>query len=182
MGTFQVRNAAAQNPPATPQAAPAADEPDAETAKKYEEFSKQLTGSTMHGFFSTDGKGSDLKEDRYDLKSVTKLPTGDLWMFNVRIRYGDHDVPVPLPLTVSWAGKTPVIVVDQLTIPGLGTFDARVVIADGRYAGTWQHGDVGGHLFGKIVPAGAAAEQPPPAAEGEAPGAERQEPETAAEP
>jgi hypothetical protein len=22
----------------------------------------------------------------------------------------------------------------------------------GRYAGTWQHGEKGGHLFGKIVP------------------------------
>ena len=30
-------------------------------------------------------------------------------------------------------------------------FARRVVIADGKYAGTWQHGKVGGHLFGKIV-------------------------------
>jgi hypothetical protein len=96
---------------------------------------------------------------------VTKLPTGDLWLFKVRIRYGDHDVTVPLPLTVNWAGKTPVIVVDQLTIPALGTFDARVVIAGARYAGTWQHGEVGGHLFGKIEPAGESADkdEPPPA-------------------
>ena len=35
-------------------------------------------------------------------------------------------------------------------IPGLGTFSSRVVIYEGRYAGTWQHGDVGGHLFGVL--------------------------------
>jgi hypothetical protein len=32
----------------------------------------------------------------------------------------------------------------------LGTFDARVVIHDQKYAGTWKHGEVGGHLFGTI--------------------------------
>ena len=38
----------------------------------------------------------------------------------------------------------------DLAIPNLGTFTARVVIYDGRYAGTWQHGKVGGNLFGRI--------------------------------
>ena len=42
------------------------------------------------------------------------------------------------------------ITVDKLTIPGMGTFDARVVIRGGKYAGTWMHDDVGGHLFGTI--------------------------------
>ena len=131
-------------------------QPDAaadEMAKRLTEFGQQLSGSTWQGHFTVDGQAGDMKEERYEIQSVSKLPGGDTWLFKVRIRYGDHDVNVPLPLTVSWAGKTPVIVVDRLTIPGLGTFDARVVIADQRYAGTWQHGDVGGHLFGKIVPA-----------------------------
>ncbi len=114
-------------------------------------FSKQLSGSTLQGHFTVDGQTDRLKEERYEIQSVSKLPAGDMWLFKVRIRYGDHDVNVPLPLTVNWAGSTPVIVVDRVTIPGLGTFDARVVIAGQRYAGTWQHGDVGGHLFGKIV-------------------------------
>jgi hypothetical protein len=129
-----------------------------DAAKLHAEFAKLLTGCTMSGHFTVDGKSDALKEERYEVESVTKLPAGDLWLFKVRIRYGDHDVNVPLPLTVSWAGKTPVIVVDHLTIPGLGTFDARVVIADQRYAGTWQHGEVGGHLFGKVVTAEAKSE------------------------
>ena len=48
------------------------------------------------------------------------------------------------------AGDTPIITLTNLEIPGLGTFTSRVIIYEGRYAGTWQHGDVGGHLFGRI--------------------------------
>jgi hypothetical protein len=55
---------------------------------------------------------------------------------------------------VKWAGKTPVITLDNVTIPGLGTFSSRVVIDGPLYAGTWQHDAVGGHMFGKIVPVG----------------------------
>ena len=62
----------------------------------------------------------------------------------------DKDVTVPIPLEIKWAGDTPVITLTDLAIPSLGTFTARVVIYDGRYAGTWQHGQVGGHLFGRI--------------------------------
>jgi len=49
-----------------------------------------------------------------------------------------------------WSGNTPVITLDNLWIPGMGTFSARVLIHQGRYAGTWSHGDKGGHLFGRI--------------------------------
>ena len=38
----------------------------------------------------------------------------------------------------------------DLSIPGLGTFSAHVVIDGQKYAGTWAHGKVGGHLYGKI--------------------------------
>jgi hypothetical protein len=43
-----------------------------------------------------------------------------------------------------------VITLTNLAIPGLGTFTSRVVIYDNQYAGTWQHGKVGGNLFGRI--------------------------------
>lgn len=55
-----------------------------------------------------------------------------------------------MPLEIKWAGDTPVITLTDLAIPGLGTFTARVVIYDNKYAGTWQHGQVGGSLFGRI--------------------------------
>jgi hypothetical protein len=120
-------------------------------AARFATLAEKLSGSAFEGHFSTDSKPGEFKQDRYELQSVSKLPTGDLWLFKTRIRYGDHDVTVPLPITIKWVDQTPMIVVDSLSIPGLGVFDARVVIAGDRYAGTWQHGDVGGHLFGRIT-------------------------------
>jgi hypothetical protein len=35
------------------------------------------------------------------------------------------------------------------------------VIYEGRYAGTWQHGDVGGHLFGLLKRDEKPAEEKP---------------------
>ncbi|HEX6963094.1 MAG TPA: hypothetical protein VF175_14590, partial [Lacipirellula sp.] len=64
--------------------------------------------------------------------------------------YGDHDVTAPLTLPIRWAGDTPVICVDELPIPGLGAFTARVMIYRDHYAGFWAGKDHGGHLFGVI--------------------------------
>jgi hypothetical protein len=55
-----------------------------------------------------------------------------------------------MPINVLWAGNTPVMTLDKITIPGLGTFSARVVFHENKYAGTWVHDNVGGHLFGRI--------------------------------
>ena len=127
----------------------------AKAAPSQEELEKQfaqtMSGATLVGRFTLieDKQEQPLKEDRYTLGTVKKLPNG-LWSFETRIQYGDHDVKVPLALEVKWAGDTPVITMTNMEIPGLGTFSTRVVLYEGRYAGTWQHGQVGGHLFGKI--------------------------------
>ena len=100
-----------------------------------------------------DAKGAGaLKEDRYTLGQVKKLQ-GDLWLIEARIQYGEHDVTVPLALKVKWAGDTPVITLTDFTVPGMGTFTARVLFYRGQYAGTWRHGEHGGEMFGKILPA-----------------------------
>jgi hypothetical protein len=49
-----------------------------------------------------------------------------------------------------FAGDTPMISMTDLAIPTLGTFTARVFFHSDRYSGTWQHGEYGGHMFGKI--------------------------------
>ena len=36
-------------------------------------------------------------------------------------------------------------------VQGLGTYDARLVIYKGGYAGTWGGGTGGGKMFGNIV-------------------------------
>ncbi len=123
---------------------------DAPSEADYDALSKLLTNSVFEGHFTVDGQDAAPKKEQYFLKKVKKLSTGDYWLFQTRIKYGDHDVTVPLSLPIKWSAKTPVSTVDNVTIPGLGTFNARVLIADGKYAGTWQHGKVGGHLYGSI--------------------------------
>ena len=133
----------------------AADPPKVKPAPTQEELDKQfaetLSGATMVGNFTVVGAKSDqpLKEDRYTLGEVKKLKNG-LWSFETRIQYGDHDVKVPLALEVKWAGDTPMITLDKVLVPGLGTFTARVLVHRDWYAGTWSGGDHGGHMFGKI--------------------------------
>jgi hypothetical protein len=141
-----------QNVAGTAESAAAEREKEKQQARS-DAFDKRLSGSILEGRFSIDGQEGDLKQERYEIADVSPIPGSDRWLFKTRIRYGDHDVTVPLVLPVKWAGETPVIVVNKVAIPGLGTFDASVVIDGDRYAGTWQHDDVGGHLFGRVLKA-----------------------------
>ena len=117
-----------------------------------EDFSKYLSGTVLTGVFTIDGKPLDkLHEERYEIKSAKKLEGYDsLWEIVTRIKYGDKDLELPVEINVEWVGKTPVMVMDSVSLPGLGTFSARVVFHDKKYAGTWKHDDVGGHLFGRV--------------------------------
>ena len=110
-----------------------------------------LTNVKFVGSFTVSGKESEApKEEEYTITSALKLDEPDLWLLKARIKYGKTDQTFPIPLEIKWAGDTPIITLTNLEIPGLGTFTSRVIIYEGRYAGTWQHGDVGGHLFGRI--------------------------------
>ena len=125
---------------------------DAESARQTAEadFSKLLTGATLVGNFTTDSDepvdpARLLRPDRYELATVNKVKD-DFWLFV----YVHKGVPIPLTMKVLWAGKTPVLTLDEFTIAGMGTFSARLMFHGDRYAGTWQHGKVGGLMFGKI--------------------------------
>lgn len=132
--------------PTKPPAKPASSQ--ADLIKKLE---KDLTGVKLVGRFTVTGKEEMTpKDEEYTIQSAMKLDEPDLWLIKARIKYGKTDGTFPIPLEIKWAGDTPVITLTNLEIPGLGTFSSRVVIYEGRYAGTWQHGDVGGHLFGVL--------------------------------
>ncbi len=122
-----------------------------EMTKLQSEFGSLMKKSVLVGTFTIDGdnRGKEMPE-RYEISKIVKQANGDYWNFFARIKYGDHDVTLPIPVEVKWAATTPVITVDNLTIPGMGTFDARVLISDNKYAGTWRHGKVGGLMYGKI--------------------------------
>lgn len=114
-------------------------------------FAATMSNAVLKGSFTAGPirPGEPLKEDKYTLGEVKKLDSGK-WLFSTRIQYGEHDVTLPLVLDVMWAGDTPVITLTKLPVPALGTFTARVLVYDDHYAGTWDGGDHGGHLFGVI--------------------------------
>jgi hypothetical protein len=115
-----------------------------------EQFEKMMTGAVLVGHSTLDGKDGLSGEERYSIDRVTKV-NGDVWMFQARTRLEGHEIPVPIPVTIKWAGDTPVIEVTDIGIPGMGSYTARVILYRDRYAGTWSGKDHGGHLFGAIV-------------------------------
>ena len=114
------------------------------------QFAARLERSTLVGYFTVTGREDrPLRPDRYDLASVAKI--GDnLWRFNTRMRHDDVDLTVPIAVPLQWVGDTPMIMMTDTSLPGIGTFTCRVFFYGDRYAGTWQSGTTGGHLFGRI--------------------------------
>ena len=121
-------------------------------AEREAALAKMLSGATLEGSFTMTTRGFDptkLTPEKYTLGEVKKV-TDNAWVFPTRIQYADRDLTLPITLPIEWAGDTPVVVVDNLGLPGLGTVSARVMFFADHYAGYWKHGDAGGHLFGVI--------------------------------
>ncbi len=114
------------------------------------QFQDMLSGAALVGYSTSSHKEGLSGEERYSIDKVSKL-AGDTWLFQARMRLGTHEVPLPIPVTIKWAGDTPVITLTDMSIPGMGTYTARVVLYRGQYAGTWSGKHGGGQMFGKIV-------------------------------
>jgi hypothetical protein len=156
---------AAADPPKAKEAEAAV--PDRATLEK--RFSELLSNATMLGTYTTDGVDMDKppKPDGYEIESATKLDKGDYWVILAKMKYGENSVKIPVTVRILWAGDTPVLTLTDLTIPGLGTFTCRLLFYGDRYAGTWQHGDHGGHMWGKIEKTKKTESPEKPAAEGQ---------------
>ena len=119
-------------------------------AERELKLAEYLNGIKLIGKFTIDGKEAPPKTEEYTISKCEKMDKADMYRLTARIQYGDVDAEVPLELKILWSGDTPVITMDSFWIPGMGTFDARVMIRRGRYAGTWQHDAVGGHMYGVL--------------------------------
>ena len=113
-----------------------------------QEFIDTLTGATMEGQSSRDGK-EGVSPDKYNIVKVEK-GNGDNWTFFVKIAFRGQEMTVPIPLEVKWAGDTPLIMVTDKGYPGMGTYTARVVVYKGHYAGTWSGKNGGGKVWGVV--------------------------------
>ncbi|MDA7662727.1 hypothetical protein N8550_01870 [Pirellulaceae bacterium] len=132
------------------------DDEDVKTKMTQEElfakFTEDMKNVKLIGTFTVDGRGGKFMEEEYVITSVKKTDESNYWVINAKIKYGKIDVTVPLVLPVEWAGETPMISISDLKIPlvGSGSFGAKVIFSEGKYAGTWNHDKVGGHMFGRI--------------------------------
>ncbi len=149
LGSLPFHAAFAQDaaPPVATKSTEVGDASDADQVTRLAEY---LNGCKFVGKFTVDGQ-DNAKTEEYTISKCEKLPEQDMYRLTARIKYGDVDSELPLDLPIRWSANTPVITLDNFWIPAMGTFSARVLLHGDRYAGTWQHGEKGGHMFGKIV-------------------------------
>src|SRR5437762_4210382 len=115
-------------------------------AELEKQFEQMMTGVTLIGHSTRLNRdGIAPGEEKYVIEKVSKL-TGETWLIRARIQYGSRDLPVPLPVTIKWAGDTPVITLTDLAIPGMGSYTARVLLYRDQYAGTWSAQRGGGQM------------------------------------
>ena len=143
-------------------AAPAARGETVDRAELERRFTESLTGVVLSGTWQMKTEAghpagktplTEPRPDKYTIKEVQKLHD-DFWMISARIEYGDKDVTLPIAVRVVWAGDTPVITIDDLAMPMLGKYSARVMVYGGYYSGTWFGDCYGGILSGQIVKEG----------------------------
>lgn len=132
-------------------------QPVAKAAPSKEELEERFRAALKNVTFSgrwclvKEGKLTEERDEKYTISSAVKL-SEDSWAIYARVQYGQRDVTIPVPVQVKWAGETPVITLDKVALPGLGTYSARVVVHEGTYAGTWSGPGVAGLLHGLIQP------------------------------
>lgn len=112
------------------------------------QFAERMRNVTLVGSFTVAGQEDRVPQpDRYEIDSVEKIGD-DLWRFEAKCCGVDGAAPIAVPLR--FIGDTPMILMTETSLPGMGTFTVRVFFYGDRYAGTWQHGEDGGHLWGRI--------------------------------
>lgn len=127
-----------------------------ETQTREEKLVEFLDNCKLIGHFTIDRRGGNGSEEAYTISKCEKLPAKDMYRLTAKIKYGTTEAEVPLEIKIVWAENTPVMILDNFWVPGMGTFSSRVMFHGKRYAGTWQHGDVndekqiGGLMFGRV--------------------------------
>lgn len=114
-------------------------------------FVEDMKDVSLVGVFNVRGREDRAPSpDRYDIRSVQKVGE-DKWQFNASMSCcGLSGTAIPIVVPMRWFGDTPMIVMTDHELPGVGTFTVRVFFYGDRYAGTWQNPRTGGHMWGRI--------------------------------
>ena len=127
-------------------------------------FEAAMKDARLEGQFNVIAPNGQMPAyDELYMVSEMERGEGNTWIFKAKMSYGNQEHPAefPIPVQVLWAGDTPVITMTDTTVEGLGTFTVRLLLHGDRYAGSWQHGAVGGHMWGRLVKDGAEGGESP---------------------
>ena len=129
-----------------------ADKPKFDQEEAEMKFKALLTKATLAGYATSlkDGKLGEEKGDKYNVVNVVKTG-GDALVVSARLKYGDREFVAPIPVQVKWAGDTPVMIVDNVGIPGGSTYSARVMFYNQTYSGTWTGARGGGGMIYGVI-------------------------------
>ena len=75
--------------------------PEPAAAEIESQFEQMMNGAVMVGHSTLDGKDGLSGEERYSIDHVSRL-SGDMWMFQARMKLEGHEIPVPVPVTIKW--------------------------------------------------------------------------------
>jgi len=118
-----------------------------------ERFKLLFTKSYLSGRWAPlkDGVlGEERTGDKYQIVSVAK-GNGDNWTVSAKLKYRDQEFVMPIPVRMRFDRDTAILIVDGLSIPGGGTYTARLLIYERTYSGTWKGQRGGGMLYGTIT-------------------------------
>ena len=94
--------------------------------------------------------GEERGGDKYNIVSAVK-GEGDTWIISARMKYGDREFVMPIPVKMKFTGDVAILTVDNLQIPNGGNYTARLLIYERTYSGTWKGQRGGGMLYGTIT-------------------------------
>jgi len=94
--------------------------------------------------------GDERGGDKYNIISAVK-GDGDNWVISAKIKYGNQEFVMPIPVKMRFTGDVAILTVDNLQIPNGGTYTARLLIYERTYSGTWKGQRGGGMLYGTIT-------------------------------
>jgi len=118
-----------------------------------ERFKAVFTKATLSGRWAPlkDGLlGEERGGDKYNIVSAIK-GEGETWIISAKMKYGDREFVMPIPVKMKFVGDVAILTVDNLAIPNGGTYTARLIIYERTYSGTWKGQRGGGMLYGTIT-------------------------------
>ena len=114
------------------------------------DFVERMRDVSLVGSFTVFGQ-ADLtpSPDRYDISSVEKVGT-DLWRFQRVCSAAVVNGAGPVVVPMRWNGDTPIIMMTETTLPGLGTFTVRLFFGPIDMPAPGSIGERSGSISGRI--------------------------------